>query len=87
MVNLTISLDENLVKQARIKAIQEGTSLSAKVREMLAAYVRQDLPSTPLAIPKLPTSGSGGLMPGIDPCSNRSMFDAMDADMDISNLK
>ena len=29
MANLTISLDENLVKQARIKAIQEGTSLSA----------------------------------------------------------
>ena len=35
MTNLTISLDENLVKQARIKAIQEGTSLSAKVRELL----------------------------------------------------
>ena len=44
MPNVTISLDENLVKQARIKAIQEGTSLSAKVREMLAAYVRQDAP-------------------------------------------
>jgi len=26
-------------------------------------------------------------MPGIDPCSNRSFYDAMDADMDISNLK
>ena len=79
MTNLTISLDENLVKQARIKAIQEGTSLSAKVREMLAAYVRQDMPAAPVVIPKLPTGGSGGLQPGIDPCSNRSMFDAMDA--------
>jgi plasmid stability protein len=56
MANLTISLDENLVKQARIKAIQEGTSLSAKVREMLAAYVRQDSPSTPVVIAKLPVS-------------------------------
>ena len=36
MPNLTISLDENLVKQARIKAIQECTSLSAKVRELLS---------------------------------------------------
>jgi hypothetical protein len=87
MANLTISLDENLVKLARIKAIQEGTSLSAKVREMLAAYVRQDLPSTPLAIPKLPTGGSGGLMPGIDPSSNRSFYEAMDADMDILKLR
>jgi hypothetical protein len=72
-------LDENLVKQARIKAIQEGTSLSAKVRELLSIYVRQDMPSTTLVIPKLPTSGSGGLLPGIDPCSNRSMFNAIDA--------
>lgn len=79
MTNLTISLDENLVKQARIKAIQEGTSLSAKVRELLSIYVRQGMPSTTLVIPKLPTSGSGGLLPGIDPCSNRSMFDAIDA--------
>ena len=88
MANLTISLDENLVKQARIKAIQEGTSLSAKVREMLAAYVRQDQPSTPVVIPALPVSNAaGGLMPGIDPSSNRSFCEAMDADMDIRKLR
>jgi len=88
MANLTISLDENLVKQARIKAIQEGTSLSAKVREMLAAYVRQDQPSTPVVIPRLPVSNAtGGLMPGIDPNSNRSFREAMDADMDILKLR
>ncbi len=88
MTNLTISLDENLVKQARIKAIQEGTSLSAKVREMLAAYVRQDLPSTSAVIPKLPVSkASGGLLPGIDPSSNRSFYQALDADTDILKLK
>jgi len=84
MANLTISLDENLVKQARIKAIQEGTSLSAKVREMLAAYVRQDLPSMPVVIPKLPvSSGAGGLLPGIDPSSNRSVDEAMDTGLDL----
>ncbi len=87
MTNVTISLDEKLVKQARIKAIQEGTSLSAKVRELLAAYVRQDVPTAPAVIPKLPVSRArGGLQPGIDPSSNRSLYEAMDADMDIQNL-
>ena len=87
MTNVTISLDENLVKQARIKAIQEGTSLSAKVRELLAAYVRQDMPSAPAVIPKLPVSKArGGLQPGIDPSSNRSFQEAMDADLDIHKL-
>lgn len=38
MTNLTIVLDPNIVKKARLRAIQEGTSVSAKVREFLAAY-------------------------------------------------
>ena len=39
MTNLTIALDETIVRQARIRAIQEGTSLSAKVRDFLRQYV------------------------------------------------
>ena len=38
MTNLTISLDENIVRQARVRAIQQGTSLSAKIREFVAAF-------------------------------------------------
>jgi len=38
MTNLTISLDEVVVRNARIRAIGQGTSLSAKVREFLASY-------------------------------------------------
>jgi plasmid stability protein len=38
MANLTISLEESIIKMARVRAIQEGTSVSAKVREFLAEY-------------------------------------------------
>ncbi|OYU13021.1 MAG: DUF2191 domain-containing protein [Comamonadaceae bacterium PBBC1] len=87
MSNITLSIDDNLIKQARIKAIQEGTSLSAKMRELLSWYVRQDTPAAPIVIPKLPVSKArGGLRPGIDPGSNRSMYDAMDADMVLTRL-
>ncbi|MFY3385175.1 DUF6364 family protein [Paracidovorax sp. MALMAid1276] len=47
MTNLTISLDDAIVKKARVRAIQEGTSLSAKVREFLAAYSQSPLASGP----------------------------------------
>jgi len=40
MTNLTITLDEAIVKKARVRAIHEGTSVSAKVREHLAAYAQ-----------------------------------------------
>ena len=38
MTNLTIYLDEVVMRNARIRAIGQGTSLSAKVREFLASY-------------------------------------------------
>jgi plasmid stability protein len=41
MSNLTIAVDDELIKLARIRAIQQGTSLSAKVREFLQAYVNE----------------------------------------------
>ncbi|GAA4344795.1 hypothetical protein GCM10023165_28270 [Variovorax defluvii] len=41
MSNLTISVDDELIKQARVRAIQQGTSLSAKVREFLQEYVNE----------------------------------------------
>lgn len=40
MTNLTIALDEQVVRKARIRAIHEGTSVSAKVREFLADYAQ-----------------------------------------------
>ena len=41
MSNLTLSIDHQLIKQARVRAIQQGTSLSAKVREFLQQYVHE----------------------------------------------
>lgn len=58
MTNLTLSLDEELVKRARIRAIGEGTSLSAKVREFLASYTQT---ATALA-PTPPTDPANELL-------------------------
>ena len=40
MTQLTIAVDDCTLRQARIRALREGTSLSAKVREFLAAYAQ-----------------------------------------------
>ncbi len=83
MTNLTISLDENIVRQARIRAIGEGTSVSAKVREFLAQYANATAQPASVRPVKLPVfRGGGGFMPGIDPCSNKSMLDAADGFLD-----
>jgi hypothetical protein len=78
MTNLTISLDDAIVRKARIRAIEEGTSVSAKVREFLAQYAKVDCTSES-ALPELPVfKGSTGLQQGIDPSSNKSMLHAAD---------
>jgi hypothetical protein len=40
MPNLTITVDEQVLKKARIRALEEGTSVSALLRSYLEGYVR-----------------------------------------------
>ena len=39
-MNLTIVVDDDILKRARIRAIQEDTSVNALLREYLTAYAR-----------------------------------------------
>jgi plasmid stability protein len=38
MTNLTITVDEELLKRARIRAIEQGTSVNAVLRNFLESY-------------------------------------------------
>ena len=83
MTNLTIALDVSTIRKARIRAIQDGTSVSAKVREFLVLYAQGQQLAKAAALPSLPVfggsvDGKGGLRPGINPASNRAMLDAAD---------
>ncbi|WP_440998052.1 hypothetical protein [Arhodomonas sp. SL1] len=40
MANVTISVDEEVLKQARIRALQQGTSVNAVIRDLLEGYAR-----------------------------------------------
>ena len=78
MSNLTISMDDKLIKAARVKAIQQGTSLSAKIRDFVAQYVAAGTPEQTYCPVKFSVySGGSGLAPGIDPSSNKSYLEAM----------
>jgi len=38
MANLTLAIDDDLLRRARIRAIREGTSVNAVVRDHLQVY-------------------------------------------------
>lgn len=78
MTNLTISMDEAVIRKARIRAIQEGTSVSAKVREFLSRYAGSNEAGPSAAAITLPVfDGRSGLHSGIDPSSNQSLLRAV----------
>ena len=64
MANLTITVDDQLLKRARIKALQEGTSVNALLREYLEGYTGTQQTSAALAgfaeLAELAEASSGG---------------------------
>lgn len=42
VANLTLSIDDDLLKRARIRALENGTSVNAVVREFLGDFVGTD---------------------------------------------
>lgn len=46
MSNITLAIDDETIKQAKLRAVQEGTSLSAKMRELLQRYAQGQTENT-----------------------------------------
>lgn len=63
-MNLTITVDNDLLKRARIRALQEDTSVNAVLRDYLEAYAggpgrRREAVSRLLALSKTAGTGRG----------------------------
>lgn len=75
----TLDIDDRLLREAKVAAARERKSLTRLIEEGLSLRLRAKLGKAAGAPPPLPVSKqTGGMMPGIDPCSNKSMLDAMD---------
>lgn len=49
MANLTITLDDEILKRARIRALEQGTSVNALLRAYLEAYAGAGIGQTAAA--------------------------------------
>ena len=76
----TVDLPDELLRQARTRAAEEETTLTALLTEGLRLRL-SGAPSGRRRQRRLPTSAAGGgLQPWIDPSSNASLLDAADDD-------
>jgi hypothetical protein len=81
----TVTIDDNLLVLAKERAREQGKTLGDLVEDSLHYYLAMPKPA---AGPPLPVfRGGGGFVPGVDPMSNRSLYEAADGDLsDLSDL-
>jgi hypothetical protein len=76
----TIDLPDELLRQARSRAAEEGTTLTALLADGLRLRLA-GATTAPARPRRLPVSKiGGGVQPWIDPASNASLLDAADDD-------
>lgn len=78
----TLNIDDKLLAEAKSRAAQERSTLTRLIEEGLALRLRPaEAGAKQVRPPVIPVfTRGGGLLPGIDGTSNRSMLDAADAD-------
>jgi hypothetical protein len=80
-VKTTLDIDDELLVKAKALSARERTSLTALIEEGLRLRLRRRRNVTPARTRPLAIyRGSGGLAPGVDPLTNRSLLDAADSD-------
>ena len=81
IMKTTLNINDALLAEAKSLAARQQTSLTRLIEEGLRLRLRARA-ATPRAKPlRLPViKGRGGLLPGIDPTSNKSLLAAADDD-------
>ncbi len=78
----TLNIHDTLLMEAKALAVRQRSTLTRLIEEGLRMRLRSEQLPSVKARPPMPVfpvvHGKGGLMPGIDGCSNKSMFDAAD---------
>ena len=74
----TIRLEDNLLKQAKKRAVEKNTTLTAVIEDALRAALAKAADTGRHKDVELPVSGSGGLCAGVDLDDASSILDVME---------
>ena len=78
LVKTTLDINDDLLARAKAASAKERKSLTALIEEGLRLRLRARKTDKARRIEPAIFDGTGGMRPGIDPLSNRSILDAVD---------
>jgi hypothetical protein len=82
----TISIDDELLKSAKIRAKERGKTLGALVEDGLRRELATDH-HTAERVPLPVFKGGNGLRPGVDITSNRALHELLDEGVPFEKLR
>jgi len=75
----TLDINDQLLANAKVLAVQQGTSLKRLIEEGLQLRLRNAAKPPRAPKPRIPVlKGRGGLMEGVNPISNKALLAAAD---------
>lgn len=81
IMKTTLDINDSLLANAKALAAQQQTSLTRLIEEGLQLRLRSSQAAPKPGKRKIPVfKGRGGMVPGLNPCSNKAMLDAADND-------
>ena len=81
MMKTTLDINDSLLATAKSLAAQQRTTLTRLIEEGLQLRLRSSHAKGSVGKPRIPVfNGQGGLVAGLNPCSNKAMLDAADDD-------
>lgn len=78
---ITLSLDEDLLREARAVAGRRGITLTCLVEQSLPDGFDNEDRRRPRRRVELPTFGHGGTRPGVDISDSKSLWDLLDEEV------
>lgn len=83
----TVTVDDEIYAQARVRAAADGRSVGSVIEEALRLYLLQAGATATLELPPLPTFDGGGLMPGIDLDDMSSVYEVLDEGQPLDEVR
>jgi hypothetical protein len=80
----TIRLDDQLLREAKKRAAERGTTLTAVIEDSLRQALARRVPSRRRRKFRLPTFNGGGTLPGVDLDNSAALLDIMEGRDGIS---
>ena len=78
----TIRIQDDLYRKVKVRAAESGRTVGEVIEDAVRSALLPRASGSP-ELPRFPTYGSGGTLPGVDISNNAALLDLMEEDLPL----